>query len=132
MTWSIGFTAESFTRLGATRQLPDWSTHAAPFGPAYHFFADEFTREVTLGDEVFYKISVALAENIYALTWTRDEAAVADDVQYAGIHFPSIAMRASSDKISIPRQSRGFYYWSASKALVNRDPPKGGYSPNFI
>jgi len=35
-------------------------------------------------------------------------------------------------QISIPRQSRGFYCLSASKALVTREPPEGGYNSNFI
>jgi hypothetical protein len=39
---------------------------------------------------------------------------------------------ANCCQISIPRQSRGFYSLSASKALVTHEPPEGGYSPNFI
>jgi arylformamidase len=35
-------------------------------------------------------------------------------------------------QIKLPPAKPEVYCWSASKALVNRDPPKGGYSPNFI
>ena len=35
-------------------------------------------------------------------------------------------------EIKLPPAEPGVYRLGASKALVTREPPRGGYSPNFI
>jgi hypothetical protein len=38
----------------------------------------------------------------------------------------------SSQIVKLPPAKPGAYQWGASKALANHEPPKGGYTPNFI
>jgi ABC-type amino acid transport substrate-binding protein len=56
------------------------------------------------------------------------------DGRYAGIDKDVVeeVARRTGCQIKLPPAKPEVYCWSASKALVNRDPPKGGYSPNFI
>ena len=37
-----------------------------------------------------------------------------------------------SKQIKLPPAKPEVYCWGASKALVTREQPEGGYSPNFI
>ncbi|MFZ6682201.1 hypothetical protein [Undibacterium sp. Tian12W] len=45
---------------------------------------------------------------------------------------PNMDVASIWNEIKLPPAKPEVYCWGASKALVTLEPPKGGYSPNFI
>lgn len=105
---NVGYAPTVLTRLGSTRQAPNWGpTHPMISSPANvlvaDFFASEFARVVTPGEEHLYKLSIAIAEKLYLDPLHMDS--IGDEFQgerrFGGILYPTIAMRANSDNIAL-------------------------------
>ncbi len=95
---NIGYTPEVFQTLGSNRQCPIWGKDK--IDPRMNsetnvlirqFFADEFTRiiEDESKNHYLYKLSIAIGEKF----WHGD--------LFQGIIYPSLAMKANSDNITV-------------------------------
>ncbi|MEI6423899.1 MAG: hypothetical protein WCP55_16915, partial [Lentisphaerota bacterium] len=102
---NVGYTHEIFTNKGANRTCPDWGNNKDQPSCATlenqivtSFLAKEFTKIVPLGEEVCYKTSVAIAEKL-----TQDEIAFPNGkkIKFAGLLYPTIAMRANDDNLAV-------------------------------
>ena len=102
---NVGFAEQTFTRLGAARPVPSWSMYSLPNVVAQRliskFLAAQFTIAVPAGEEYRYKFSAAIAEELYQKPVHLDDDAKRDGVQFGGLHYPTIAMRANSDNLAL-------------------------------
>jgi hypothetical protein len=53
-------------------------------------------------------------------------------LKFIGLSFCLRQPNSSRPPVKLPPAKPGAYQWGASKALANHEPPKGGYTPNFI
>ncbi len=94
----VGYTREAFGTIGSGRTQAGWSREAAEI-PALdgveeivEFLAKLFTRRVAIGEEGNYKLTVAVAEKLFA-----------DDL-FGGLLYPAVAMRANADNFALKSQ----------------------------
>jgi RES domain len=87
----VGYAARTFNSLSSSRQQAGWGPQ-----PASHlneavseFLAEIFTRIVQDGSEYEYKLSVAIADKLFA------------DEQFDGLLYPTIAMRANASNFAL-------------------------------
>lgn len=106
---NVGFAPGVFRKFKSTRQEPaSWqtsNTHPLIESKAnklvHHFLADEFSKVVSPDTPYDYKLSVAIAEK---LLFGNLEANIVDgpkDTRFAGLVYPTMAMRANSDNIAL-------------------------------
>ncbi|MGH6933237.1 MAG: hypothetical protein ACREEE_12480 [Dongiaceae bacterium] len=64
--------------------------------------AEEFTRDVPDDQDYRYKLSVAIAERLLGeVIVAQREAGMPEDLRYAGIIYPTVAMRANADNLAL-------------------------------
>jgi len=87
----VGYSEATFKTLASVRQKAGWGPH-----PAKHlneavsvFLAEIFTRIVRVGSEHEYKLSVAIAEKLFA------------DYIFDGLLYPTVAMRGNADNFAL-------------------------------
>jgi hypothetical protein len=91
----VGYCSNAFNTLGSNRSNAGWGPRpaAVPGSEANHiiseFLANTFTKIVPNGSEHDYKLSVAIAEKMFA-----------DDF-FNGLLYPAIAMKANADNFAI-------------------------------
>jgi hypothetical protein len=107
----VGYSAETFTRLGSSREA-GWGDGPAPLTGdptdklVDDFLAECFTRSVLPGEEDRYKLSVAVAEWLFTA-----------DV-FDGLIYPSIAMWGNAANIAIkPRFADGSLVFVSAQFL---------------
>lgn len=90
---NVGYHAEVFNKLSSGRDCPSWSkeTESDELQKTNafirHFFATEFSKIITPGQEYLYKISIAISE----LHFSHEI--------FAGLLYPSLSMRANADNM---------------------------------
>jgi len=91
----VGYTRQAFDALGSARQQAGWGPQPAEF-PSWdgneeiaEFLARLFTQRVAKGEEHFYKLTVAVAEKLFA-----------DDL-FDGLLYPTVAMRGNADNFAV-------------------------------
>ena len=102
---NVGYTQEIFVDKGADRICPNWGDEKDP--PSWatlenqivtRFLAKEFTKIVPIGKEVHYKTSVAIAEELTQRDITFPNG---KKIKFAGLLYPTIAMRANDDNLAV-------------------------------
>jgi hypothetical protein len=91
----VGYTSQAFRALGSARPHAGWSDVPAEI-PAIdgnvevaEFISDLFTRVVPRGEEHVYKLTVAVAEKLFAVDL------------FDGLLYPTVPMRANADNIAL-------------------------------
>ena len=90
----VGYTSQAFERLGSGRRQASWSNrpvedHGEANGEIATFLADTFAQRIPANERYRYKLSVAIAEKLYAADL------------FDALLYPSIAMRANSDNLAV-------------------------------
>ncbi len=91
----VGYSNATFKTLGSNRRQAGWDNEDARVPGdetnrfIMEFLAEAFTRSVPIGSEHEYKLSVAIAEHLYA------------DQMFNGLLYPTIAMRANADNFAL-------------------------------
>ena len=100
---NVGFEEQVFNDLCSARSVPEWSGFMPSTAQCLvsKFFAKQFTMNVSIDEEYRYKISAAIAEELYLKDINLDDDAKRDGVQFGGLHYPSIAMHANSDNLAL-------------------------------
>ena len=107
MVSNVGYAASVYAGLTSARQEEPWwseSPHTRTPSNALvsEFFSQEFSRLVPPGEEHAYKLSIAIAEKLYAdklHTHLPNGELAHEQPQLPGILYPTIAMRANSDNL---------------------------------
>lgn len=87
----VGYSIATLKTLASVRQHAGWGPRPAnhPNEAVSNFLAEIFTRIVPVGSEHEYKLSVAIAEKLFA-----------DDI-FDGLLYPTVAMRANADNFAL-------------------------------
>lgn len=87
----VGYSKATFNAFASVRQQAGWGPRPAnhPNEAVSNFLAKIFTRIVPAGSEHEYKLSVAIAEKLFA-----------DDI-FDGLLYPTVAMRANADNFAL-------------------------------
>jgi hypothetical protein len=87
----VGYAVRAFNSLLSSRQQAGWGPQAANHlnEAVSEFLAESFIRVVPRGSEYEYKLSVAIADKLFA------------DEHFDGLLYPAIAMRANADNFAL-------------------------------
>lgn len=103
---NVGFASETFRALKSNRTPPTWGPpHSLTTDLSNQliakYFAEEFTRVVSVGQEYLYKISTAIAEKLYIgnVNMAVSGDAFEGEARFGGLLYPTIAMRANSENV---------------------------------
>jgi hypothetical protein len=104
---NVGFAPGVFRKFGSSRQQPA-SWQATPTHPAiesranklvHQFLADEFSKVIAPDRSYGYKLSIAIAEKLLFGDLDVPVGHGPTETRFAGLVYPSFAMRANSDNI---------------------------------
>jgi hypothetical protein len=128
----IGYMPEILERLQSHKAVGRVAQQMAPelsYGPVdrliHNFLATEFSKDVTLGSEHLYKLSVAIAERLLVeMVDSKSEVA-----RFDGLLYPSLAMRGNSDNVCLlPRfVDEGLHFIGVDYVRVDEINLDGSY-----
>jgi hypothetical protein len=106
---NVGFAPGVFRKFSSNRQAPaSWQTpNAHPHIESranklvHQFLADEFSKFVSPSRSFEYKLSIAIAEKLLFGNLDASVAEGPQDSRFAGLVYPSLAMRANSDNVAL-------------------------------